>query len=454
MAGIDTVIVGAYAAVILGIGIWGRLRTGTNAEDLIVGGRRLTLPAFVASLVATWYGGILGVGEFGYLYGISQWLVFGLPYYVAALLFAWLIARRARALPILTVPDLLGRSFGPRSAFVGALFIFVIALPAAYVLILGTLGEVIFGWPFWLGAVVGSVLAIVYVYLGGFAAVVRTDYLQVTLMFGGFGLLVGWLVFTQLDLGSMLAALPDTHLSPMGGNSPWYIASWYVIALATLVDPSFYQRVFAARTSRTANRGLIASVGAWVVFDFLTTTAAFYARVLLPDLGDPVAAFPELAAMVLPVGILGLFWLALITTAQSSADSYFFIAASTFSRDIVGRWRPLSDSQLIAVTRLGLIVVGILVAILIWLIPSVVALWYTIGSIATPALLIPIVLALSGRSASDRNMVAGILIPAAVSLVTFIGNALTWWSLEPIWPGMLASLAWFGLQWRRLPRVG
>ncbi|MCB0314961.1 MAG: sodium:solute symporter family protein, partial [Calditrichaeota bacterium] len=79
--------IAAYLVAILFLGFYRRDRSASE-EDFIVGGRRLTLPAFIATLVTTWYGGILGVGEFTYLYGISNWVVFGLPYYVFAILFA------------------------------------------------------------------------------------------------------------------------------------------------------------------------------------------------------------------------------------------------------------------------------------------------------------------------------------------------------------------------------
>ena len=72
-----------------------RLGRHSTAVEYLVAGRRVTLPAFVATLVATWYGGILGVGEYSYRYGISNWLVFGVPYYAGALLFAIFYARRA-----------------------------------------------------------------------------------------------------------------------------------------------------------------------------------------------------------------------------------------------------------------------------------------------------------------------------------------------------------------------
>src|SRR5262247_863381 len=93
--------------------VWVRaLGARPSAEDYVVAGRRVTLPAFVATLVASWYGGILGVGEYTWRYGVANWLVFGVPYYVGALLFAWVFARRAREAALYTIPDLLERHYG------------------------------------------------------------------------------------------------------------------------------------------------------------------------------------------------------------------------------------------------------------------------------------------------------------------------------------------------------
>ena len=78
-----------------------------TTEDYFVAGRAVTLPAFVATLVSTWYGGILGVGEYSWRYGLANWLVFGVPYYLGALLFALFFAKRARETKDYTLPDLL-----------------------------------------------------------------------------------------------------------------------------------------------------------------------------------------------------------------------------------------------------------------------------------------------------------------------------------------------------------
>ena len=74
----------AYAGFLLLVVLRLFRRPSRGAVDYIVAGRRLTLPAFTASLVTTWYGGILGVGEYTWTYGISNWLVFGVPYYLCA----------------------------------------------------------------------------------------------------------------------------------------------------------------------------------------------------------------------------------------------------------------------------------------------------------------------------------------------------------------------------------
>ena len=90
------------------------------------------------------------------------------------------------------------------------------------------------------------------------------------------------------------------HMQWDGGLGWQAIAVWYVIALSTLVEPAFYQRCFPAESERTAKNGIFWAIGFWVVFDFLMTTAGLYARALLPDLANPVQAFPALAAHVLP----------------------------------------------------------------------------------------------------------------------------------------------------------
>src|SRR3990172_5422409 len=182
---IDYGIIALYLAVLLWLGLRGKHQVG-SVIDLILDGRRLTLPASAASLVSTWYGGILGVGEYSYNYGISNWLVFGVPYYVAALLFAFLLSKRARELQLVTIPGRLAQIYGNKTALAGAIIVFLMTVPASYVLMLGVLGTQFFGWPLWAGVIISILFSLIYIYFGAFRAEVITDKVQFTVMFAGF----------------------------------------------------------------------------------------------------------------------------------------------------------------------------------------------------------------------------------------------------------------------------
>lgn len=438
--------------------VWRRaLGRRGGLDDYLVAGRRVTLPAFVATLVATWYGGILGVGEYTWRFGVSNWLVFGVPYYVGALLFAQFFARRARAATLYTIPDLLDRHYGRGPALVGALAVFVTSTPAAYVLVLGTLFAAMTGWPL-VPCVIGATLfSIFYVEQGGLRAVILTDRVQVVLMYAGFAVLLAFL-FAGHGLAPLAPGrLPETHWSWHGGNGAAAVVVWYFIALSTLVDPGFWQRAYAARDSETARRGVLWSVAFWLVFDLMTTTAGLYARALLPDLADPVSAFPALADATLPPLALGVFYLGMVATVMSTIDSYGFLAATTLGRDVWWRLRGGPEERAADWTRAGLWISGAVAATLALARRSVVDLWHDLGSLATPVLLLPVATALLGRFRVGRGAtLAAMLLALAVTGGWLAARAASPhgaypFSIEPIYAGLAASLAVYaaGLALRR-----
>ncbi len=440
----------AYVAFLLFIVLRLLRRPTEGAADYIVAGRRLTLPAFTASLVTTWYGGILGVGEYTWSHGVSNWLVFGVPYYLYAGVFALVLAARARRSAVLTVPELLERRYGRPAALVAAAVLFVMTAPAAYVLMLGVMVAHATGWPLWLGVTLGTALSVAYVYRGGLRAVVTTDIVQFFLMFLGFLVLVPVCVDRFGGWSYLRDNLPATHLQWDGGLGWQAIAVWYFIAMSTLVEPAFYQRCYAARSESTARRGIAAAIAFWIVFDFLTTTAGLYARAALPDLKDPVQAFPALANHVLPGFWQGVFSVGLLATIMSTVDSYAFIAAVTMGRDLVGRARGLDAEASLPAIRWGLTATAAVAIALALLSGSVIKLWKVLGSIGTPVLLLPLALAHSPWRVPGRRVVVSMVAAGGVALAwTLLGRGEPWLGVEAIFPGLLVSLALMGWGWRR-----
>ena len=65
---------GGYFVALVRIGFFRSGSIKENQNEFILSGRRLSLPGFIATLVTTWYGAILGIGENTYLHGIQTWL--------------------------------------------------------------------------------------------------------------------------------------------------------------------------------------------------------------------------------------------------------------------------------------------------------------------------------------------------------------------------------------------
>lgn len=445
---IDYLLIIIYLVLLLTLGFVKRLKKNSSASEVIVGSRLLTLPAFVASLVSTWYGGILGVGEYSYNHGLSNWLVFGLPYYIAAFLFAIFLAKKARQSELLTIPDRLAQSYDNKTALAGSVIVYLMTVPAAYVLMIGILSQYLFGWELWMGIVAGTVFSLVYVFTGGFKSVVRTDLFQFMLMFVGFAVLLTVLYVNYGGISFLKANAPETHFSWHGGKSIGYIAVWYVIALATLIEPAFYQRCYAAKNKEVAQKGIFISIACWAFFDFMTTSTGIYAKALLPHLANPVGSYPALAVMVLPAGLLGLFALSMLATVMSTIDSYSFVAASTFSRDIIMRIKKNSELETTKYTKIGLFITAVLAVVPLLIFSSVVDIWYIFGSIGTPALLIPLFTSFVGRwKMPPKSAFWSIILSGSISLIwflsKFINNGSYWMGWEPIFPGLVLSLMIF-----------
>jgi SSS family solute:Na+ symporter len=307
----------------------------------------------------------------------------------------------------------------------------------------------IFGWNLFISLIVTAIVAVSYLFWGGFRADVQTDVLEFFLMFVGFAVI---LPFSFTKFGGMeflKANLPSLHFTWHGGNSAQYIIVWFFIALWTLVDPAFHQRCYAAKDGKIAQRGILISIIFWFIFDFMTATAGLYARAALPSLQEPMMAYPMLAETVLPPIAKGMFYVGMLATIMSTLNTLAFVSAQTLGRDIFGRLRigkqPISEISTFY-TKVGLIISFLLSVVIALLIPSVIQLWYTIGTVVIPGLLVPLMASYCERFRMTSRyaflaMLLGWLTSVGWLMTAHIGSesGKYFLNIEPMYPGLLVS---------------
>ncbi|MCM2350888.1 MAG: sodium:solute symporter family protein [Bacteriovoracaceae bacterium] len=384
------ILVLTLACVLWGQSLKGRLSKSDQMStvELLLMGRRLTLPLFVATLVATWYGGIFGVTALTFEKGIYNLLTQGIFWYGTYLLFAFFLVKKIRNYNVMTIPEMAEKIFGKKAGKLTAGLNFLNLLPLAYTISLGLFLKSIFGGSLFLNTAIGVFIVTAWSWWGGFRAVVFSDIVQFFFMLLAVFLVV---VFAWMQMGSpleLMNQLPATHFDWSGGETLSTILVWGFIALSTLVDPNFYQRVLAADSEKTAKRGIIFSTFIWFLFDCCTTLGALYARAALPE-ANPQDAYLQFAIQLVPHGVRGLILAGVLAIILSTLDSYLFNAATSVSYDFFNfkeRFKVWHHHAALA----GVSVLSVVLSLHFE--GNVVEVWKTLGSLSAACLLFPLLL--------------------------------------------------------------
>jgi len=387
---LDAGVIILFFGAILALGFSARLRDNTLLQYLVAG-RSLSMPAFVATLVSTWYGGVLAIGDSVKAFGIGGMLLLGVPYYFFGIVYALLYASKVREVDQISIPERLAQRWGKTTGLIGAGLVFMLAVPAAHVLMLGTMVHLFTGWSTVWSVVAGAVVGTVFLYRGGLLADVRVGILAFFMMYVGF-LVVDLWCLSHNSPSQMLHKLDPSLLKWDGGVGWLGFLSFFILGAWTMVDPGFHQRVSSAASPNVGKKGLYFCVAFWALFDLLSVTAGLYAITSLNPVPEGLEFFPRLGDLILPPGLKAIFFCGLVGTILSAMVGYTLVSGATFGREIIGRLRPgLDDSKIKNWTRLGfgltcLAAIGVALTVQ----NVVVDLWYAYSGAVVAALVLPV----------------------------------------------------------------
>ena len=411
-------------------------------EDYFLAGRRLTLPMFVATLVTTWYGNLLGVTELAYKEGLVQWLTQGIFWYLVYIFFALFLAKKIRESNLFTLPDQLEKTYDSKTAILGAILNLIMLSPAPYILSMGVIFEIIFGLPAWQGLLIGTLVPFIYTFRGGFKAVVITDMIQFVFMFLGIALIIPFAI-QKFGWTNLVSNIPESHMTLTGTLSWQVILAWFLIASWSIVDTSFYQRTYAAQDVKTARNGIFLATGFWFVFDFMITIIGVFAFTVMPDL-DPKISLPSFASEVLPPIAKGIFFTGLIATIMSTLDSLTFSSAMCISKDLYQKIFKVTDvRKIIKFNKLAIVLVIVFGLVIALSFESFIKIMYYKGSVGISGLLVPLLSAFFIKKKLSAKT-------AFLSMLLGSGSCILWivcekiklfnFQLEPLFVGLAFSL--------------
>ena len=448
---IDYVIIALYLSGMVGVGLW-FAKKHTDFDDYFLAGRSLTTPLLITTLISTYYGidVLFGDSQLGFTDGVVAWFGYARPTYAFFLVAAFLLAQRLREENFKSLPDILDKYYGKKTRYVGAVTSFIYSLPALSLYGFGMLGDVILGWKPIVGMLVLGGIALVYTLTGGFWAVVLTDSIQFVMMCVVLALAFPFAMNLIGGFDSMIDTLEPSYFNTMGDLSIWLIIIYASTGLSILVEPTFYQRIFAAKSYKSVRNALIIGIFIWGSYDWMITILAMSAKVgvlkgLLPGDVAPDAALLTIMVAALPAGALGLFIAGVLSTEMSTLDSYCLVAGGNVAYDI---YKPAlkpdaTDTELIKTTRYGILLSWFLGFAMAVSFEQMLGLWVFLASILISSTLTPILLGI--YIPSFRRPLAGFFSAGLGLLSTIILNIyiMIYGTFDPV--DETYFIQWFGV---------
>ncbi|MBA2806351.1 sodium:solute symporter [Streptomyces sp. KM273126] len=447
---VDYAVIVVYLAGMLAMGWWG-MRRARSKSEFLVAGRRLGPAMYSGTMAAIVLGGastIGGVG-LGYRYGLSgAWMVFtiGLGLLALSVFFSARIAR----LKVYTVSEMLDLRYGGGRAGVISgvvMWAYTLMLAVTSTIAYATIFDVLFDLNRTVAIVLGGSIVVAYSTLGGMWSITLTDMVQfVVKTIGVLLLLLPIAVVKAGGFSEMKAQLPADYFAPLGIGGETIFTYVLIYTFGMLIGQDIWQRVFTARSDRTAKWGGTVAGTYCLAYALAGAVIGTAAKVLYPNLGSADDAFATIVKDELPVGVRGLVLAAALAAVMSTSSGALIACATVANNDIWSRLRGAvrrADGRdahdEVRGNRAFILVMGVAVIGTAVAIDNVVEALTVAYNLLVGGLLVPILGGLLWR----RGTVYGALASVVAGGLAVIALMATYGILanEPVYYGLLSSLA-------------
>lgn len=375
----------AYSALMLFIGFY-FYRKNKSTEDYFLGGRSLGPVVSALSAGASDMSGWLLMGLPGALYVsgfVESYIAIGLS--IGAFLNWIFVAKRLRIYTSviansITIPDYFETRFDDDKHILRIVCAIVILVFFTFYVSSGLVGgaklfESTFGIDYTHALTTGTIIIVLYTFLGGYKAVCWTDMIQGLLMMSAL-IIVPLAMLSNLGgyeaAISIVQEIKPQNLSMGEGVSLLTIISALAWGLGYFGQPHILVRFMSIRSTKEIPTATIVGIS-WMVISligacFIGILGIAYVHKFNLTLQDPEKIFIVMSQLLFNPWIAGILLSAILAAIMSTASSQLLVSSSTLAEDFYRRiFKQNASSQM--VMRLGRIGV-LLVALIAFLIST------------------------------------------------------------------------------------
>lgn len=379
-------------------------------EDFIIGQRKIGIIGTVASLssgfrdgagLAAW---VIIVFAFGFG---AMWLSIGLTLgYLVFAIVAPYINKLAHENDFVTFGDLIKYKIGNKTAILSSILIAATAFiyAGAQLFFSGSIFAALFSIPIMLGIIITAAIVGLYLIIGGYKTVIKTDILQ-------------WLFLLVIIILPFLLAKPDlsaeslkTFFSP---GIQTMIGFFGISFLYTISAADVWQRLFSAKNGKIARKSFLYTALVAFIINAGVLLLALSIKAALPDV-DPQNAFFALfsSSLISPIfiSLLGVFVLAAI---MSTMDTQIFLLSSTVTENLLSKGIIKNKKATVYISRL---IIFISLLILIGLAATISDfIGFLFGAVSLVTILLPATILIMTKNSYKKGN-ADIIITIAILL--------------------------------------
>jgi len=389
MERLDIIIFIIYGLVIIAVGNWlARSKSGErNSADYFFANKSLPWFLVGSSIIAANISAeqFIGMSGSGFAIGLGiatyEWIAAIILIVVAKYFLPVFLEKK-----ISTMPQFLALRYDNRiktilAVFWLSLFVFVNLTSILY---LGALTlKSIFGFKLIYGIIGLAIFSLLYTILNGLKAIASTDIIQVFFLLVG-GLITTWFAVNHVGgntgilngFETMFNEIPEKFHMIIKRSDPdyFYLPGIRAIFGGIWIAGIYYfganqyiiQKAFGAKSLQEAQRGMLFAGFLKMILPFVVVIPGIVAFALSANIAKPDEAYPWILSNIVPAGIKGLIFAALIAAIVSSFSAIINSTSTIFTMDLYQPYinTNASEKQLVAVGRIsGIVAMAVAVTV-------------------------------------------------------------------------------------------